>query len=72
MQPYPRVLANELQDLLVHFPAVALTGPRQCGKTTLAHQLAETLGKPCLYLDLENATDRLKLTDPNAFLDPLA
>jgi len=72
MQPYPRVLATELGQLLDHFPAVALTGPRQCGKTTLSRQLAETLGKPSLYLDLENTADRLKLTDPNAFLDPLA
>lgn len=72
MQPYLRVSASELQELLAHFPAVVLTGPRQCGKTTLAHQLAKTLGKPSLYLDLENATDRLKLTDSNAFLDPLA
>ena len=72
MQPFPRVLATEIRDLLDHFPAVALTGPRQCGKTTLAHQLAGSLPKPCLYLDLENGSDRLKLTDPNAFLDPLA
>ncbi len=72
MQQYSRVLATELRQLLDHFPAVALTGPRQCGKTTLAHQLAETLGKSSLYLDLENTADRLKLTDPNAFLDPMA
>ena len=72
MQTYPRVLTAELQDLLDHFPAVALTGPRQCGKTTLAHQLAGLLDNPSLYLDLENAADRRKLTDPGAFLDPLA
>jgi predicted AAA+ superfamily ATPase len=72
MQPYLRVLAGELRHLLDHFPAVVLTGPRQCGKTTLAHQLAEFIGKPSVYLDLENAADRLKLTDPSAYLDPLA
>lgn len=72
MQVYQRVLSAELRQLLDHFPAVALTGPRQCGKTTLARQLEETIGKPCLYLDLENASDRLKLTDPSAFLDPQA
>ncbi len=72
MQPYPRILATELRQLLDHFPAVALTGPRQCGRTTLAQQLAKSHGKPSLYLDLENAADRRKLTDPNAFLDPLA
>jgi tRNA A37 N6-isopentenylltransferase MiaA len=37
---------------LEQFPAVALLGPRQVGKTTLALQLAKTL--PSLDLDLES------------------
>ena len=37
------------------WPAVALVGPRQCGKTTLARSLA---GR---YFDLEQDADRLKL-----------
>ncbi len=72
MQTYPRVLSGELRELLDQFPAVVLTGPRQCGKTTLAHLLAGELGRSSTYLDLENLADRRKLTDPDAFLDPLA
>lgn len=48
-------------------PAVALLGPRQVGKTTLARALAsETEGS--LYLDLERSTDLRKLEEPRAFL----
>jgi len=46
--------------------AVALIGPRQIGKTTLALALAE--GRPSVYLDLESATDRNKLRDPELYL----
>jgi predicted AAA+ superfamily ATPase len=55
--------------------AVALLGPRQVGKTTLAQAVAETLAKtgagttPALYLDLEEATDREKLADPALYLN---
>ncbi|WP_373067629.1 ATP-binding protein [Gemmatimonas sp.] len=45
---------------------VALIGPRQSGKTTLALAVAE--GRPSLYLDLEKASDRARLSDPSAFL----
>ncbi len=34
MQVYQRILSAELRQLLDYFPAVALTGPRHCGKTT--------------------------------------
>ncbi len=47
-------------------PAVALMGPRQVGKTTLAQMVAES--RSSLYLDLENPEDLLKLSDPSAFL----
>lgn len=43
-------------------PAVVLLGPRQVGKTTLAHLLAED--RPSVYLDLEDPSDRARLTDP--------
>lgn len=47
-------------------PAVAILGPRQCGKSTLAHQLlSETSGS--IYLDLESPYDLRKLNDPEAF-----
>ncbi|WP_197411364.1 MULTISPECIES: AAA family ATPase [unclassified Sphingopyxis] len=47
-------------------PAVALLGPRQFGKTTLAHEIAE--GRPSIYLDLESDADRAKLADPEFYL----
>src|SRR5262245_20450034 len=55
-----------LNQALERQAAVALIGPRQAGKTTLALELAET--RPSLYLDLENPEDRNKLTDPGLFL----
>ena len=51
---------------LSQFPAVVLLGPRQIGKTTLAHQVAEA--RQSVYLDLENTSDQAKLSDPILFL----
>ena len=59
-----------IDERLGQFPAVALLGPRQVGKTTLARDLAAARGG--LYLDLESAADRAKVADPRTFLAPLA
>jgi len=56
-----------VQETLADFPAVALLGPRQAGKTTLAHQVGEQRGDS-IYLDLESPADRQKLTAPEAYL----
>jgi predicted AAA+ superfamily ATPase len=64
----PRVAKTRLLDLLQRFPAVALLGPRQAGKTTLALSLEEQLRPQALYLDLELPSDRAKLTDPELYL----
>lgn len=57
-------------DLLLarldQFPAVALLGPRQVGKTTLADQIGA--GRPSIYLDLEAPADREKLADAALYL----
>lgn len=45
---------------------MALLGPRQVGKTTLALEVAAT--RPSVYLDLESEADRAKLTDPELYL----
>ena len=50
--------------------AVALIGPRQVGKTTLARQIAEADDN--VYLDLETSTDRIRLADPLLFLQRYA
>jgi predicted AAA+ superfamily ATPase len=50
-------------------PAVALLGPRQCGKTTLARALAE-LSKST-YFDLEDPVDLARLSEPMTALESL-
>jgi predicted AAA+ superfamily ATPase len=57
---------EEVSELLDTFPAVALLGPRQVGKTTLAMDLARTHNT--LYLDLESEEDRAKLANPAYYL----
>lgn len=47
-------------------PAVALLGPRQVGKTTLALEVARD--RPSLYLDLESERDRARLAEPELYL----
>jgi len=44
---------------------VAILGPRQCGKTTLARHLVGNLPE-VLYLDLERPSDISRLADPEA------
>ena len=55
-----------VQDALERQAAVALIGPRQVGKTTLAIAIGEGAG--ALYLDLEAKEDRAKLSDAALFL----
>src|ERR1039457_434554 len=62
----PRRAQTAVQHALARQAAVALTGPRQVGKTTLAHAIAAET--PSVYLDLEASEDRAKLADPAAFL----
>jgi predicted AAA+ superfamily ATPase len=61
-----QALARLRQDLQ-RFPVVALLGPRQVGKTTLALALAEELGDGAVYVDLELPSDRAKVTDPELY-----
>ena len=44
-----RRLQAHLRSLLEEYPAVAMLGPRQAGKTTLAHEVAESVDS--VYLD---------------------
>ena len=62
----PRLQDPLLRRRLEQFPAVALLGPRQVGKTTLALQLAATT--PSLYLDLEASADLARVSEPSLFL----
>jgi hypothetical protein len=55
-----------VESALTRQAAVALIGPRQVGKTTIAFLIKEQ--RSCLYLDLENPADRQKLSEPALFL----
>jgi len=61
-----RHLQPQLLSLLADYPAVALLGPRQVGKTTLAFKVADAVNS--IYLDLESAADLAKLADPELYL----
>ena len=56
----------KVQQALARQASVALLGPRQVGKTTLALDIGASLN--ALYLDLETSADRNKLADPAFFL----
>jgi uncharacterized protein len=61
-----RLLTEKLRGAIAQVPAVALLGPRQVGKTTLAKNIAKSIDS--IYLDLEAPEDLLKLSDSTSFL----
>ena len=63
---FSRTLLQQLTEELSNSPAVALLGPRQTGKTTLALEIAKTTS--AIYLDLESEQDRAKLGQPELYL----
>jgi uncharacterized protein len=66
-----RDLAPALQASLRQFPVVALVGPRQVGKTTLARTLVRKT-EQAVYLDMERPSDAARLADAELYLEPLA
>ncbi|MDP2785083.1 MAG: ATP-binding protein [Sulfurimicrobium sp.] len=63
-----RHLHDDLRRRLGYSPGVVLLGPRQVGKTTLARTYAaERPG--AIHLDLERASDRARLADPELFFE---
>jgi len=61
-----RNLTPLLEEAIANTPAVALLGPRQVGKTTLALEVGQ--GFDALYLDLESEQDRAKLAQAELYL----
>ncbi|MBL8676817.1 MAG: ATP-binding protein [Alphaproteobacteria bacterium] len=61
---------KEINQLFRVHPAIALLGPRQCGKTTLAQMYTET-HQPTKRFDLENPEDLLLLENPMLALSEL-
>ena len=61
-----RYIILRLTQALSRQASVALIGPRQAGKTTLARAIGD--GRPSIYLDLEAERDRARLANPSDFL----
>ena len=61
-----RKIESFVNENLRTFPAVAILGPRQCGKSTLAKMLQKKPGT-FLYLDLQNLDDLNKLSEPTLY-----
>lgn len=61
-----RRLLPTLEYALDSNASVALLGPRQVGKTTLALEVGDR--RPSVYLDLESDADRAKLAEPELYL----
>lgn len=63
----PRRLRQTLIEALSSNPSVALLGPRQVGKTTLAFAVKEELDAH--YIDLENRLDEARIADFTSFYE---
>ena len=69
----PRHALAALTRGLDEFPAVCIVGPRQVGKTTLAHAVSDLLGpERAAYLDLELPSERARIADAEAYFDQQA
>ncbi|MDX2250323.1 MAG: ATP-binding protein [Bacteroidia bacterium] len=68
----PRTATEKILSWASFFPAIALVGPRQVGKTSLVQKIQAFISKPSIYLDLENPADLAKLDQPSLFLDSYA
>src|ERR1043165_7510576 len=66
----PRLAETDIREALERQAAVAIIGPRQVGKTTLAREIAED--RPSVYLDLESPQDRARLQQPELYLEQQA
>lgn len=65
-----RFIEHEVKEHMLDFPVIALLGPRQCGKSTMAKQLLLSIEKST-YIDLEKPSDLRKLNDPEFFFSQI-
>lgn len=56
-----RSILDKVKHYCNTFPVIAITGPRQSGKTTFVKDFAQIMTKPYVYLDLEKPSDYRKL-----------
>ncbi|MEO6282077.1 MAG: ATP-binding protein [Dyadobacter sp.] len=64
-----RIIQRKIEESLQRSPSVAILGPRQVGKTTLAKLIAKSDPRSYTYLDIENPRDLAKLRDAYTYLD---
>ena len=64
----PRLIHEKVSGRLASVPVVALLGPRQVGKTTLALQVAKDVSPDWLHLDMERDSDLARLSDAEGYL----
>ena len=62
-------ILDRIRTALARIPVVVLTGPRQCGKTTLARELLSEDSPN--YFDLEDPLSLARLDEPKTALEPL-
>ncbi len=62
-------ILDRIHVALRRAPVVVLSGPRQCGKTTLAREFVDP--DSINYFDLENPTSLARLDEPMTALEPL-
>ncbi len=62
-----RAVEEKLNNSLNRSPVVAILGPRQCGKSTMAKSILHD--RDAIYLDLQDRVDRNKLSEPELFFD---
>jgi uncharacterized protein len=62
-----RLAEHDLARALARSPAVAILGPRQCGKSTLAKRWIGD--SDAVYLDLQDRADRARLAEPELFFE---
>lgn len=63
-----RSLLGQIKKYLKIFPAIAVLGPRQCGKSTLVKSLERNFDG-IIYLDMQKESDLNKFSDPELFFE---
>ena len=64
-----RRIGPDVRAALSRFPVVALVGPRQVGKTTLALDVAAEVERRIVHLDLERPSHVARLAEPELYLE---
>ena len=62
---------NIVREALERSPVVAILGPRQVGKTTLAREIMTFYGSDVAHFDLEDMDDLARLSEPKLVLERL-